>query len=122
MNEKQKGVFNVEHGAVFYDGQFLKCYEEAKRQLQGGENNQATQFLNIFEKYEYEKFPKPTAQIPQSVERANESYPENEEVEQLRAIKDEQQFSEKVKQLEQDARTAEAERKAESFYVQGHLF
>lgn len=106
----------------FYDGQFLKCYEEAKRQSQSGENEQATQFLKVFEKYEYEKFPKPTVQISQSVERANESYPENDELEQLRAIKDEQQFSAKVKQLEDDARTAEAERKAQSFYVQGHLF
>ncbi|MER2122391.1 MAG: O-linked GlcNAc transferase, partial [Solibacillus sp.] len=106
----------------FYDGQFLKCYEEAKRQLLGGENDQAMQFLKIFEKYEYEKFPKPTAQIAQSVERANESYPENDEVEQLRALKDEQQFSKKVKQLEHDARTEDAERKAQSFYVQGHLF
>lgn len=107
----------------FYDGQFLKCYEEAKIQLQGGENEeQATQFLKIFEKYEYDKFPEPTAQVSQSIERANESYPENGEVEQLRAIKDEQQFSEKVKQLEHDARTADAERKAQSFYVQGHLF
>ena len=106
----------------FYDGQFLKCNEEAKRHLQSGENEQAAQFLNVFKKYEYEKLPKPTAQIAQSIERANESYPENDEVEHLRAIKDEQKFSAKVKQLEYDARTADEERKAQSFYVQGHLF
>lgn len=106
----------------FYDGQFLKCYEEAKRQLNSENHEQATQFLNVFKKYEYEKFPQPVGQISQSIERANESYLENDEVEKLRAIKDEQQFAAKVKQLEQDARTADDERKAQSFYVQGHLF
>lgn len=106
----------------FYDGQFLKCYEEATRQLQDGNDALATQFLNLFKKYEYENFPKPTGQHTQSIERANESYEENDELEQLRSIKDEQEFTAKVKQLEHDARTADDKRKAQSFYVQGHLF
>ena len=97
----------------FYDGQFLKCYEEAKRQLQDGNDALATQFLNLFKKYEYENFPKPTVKITQSIERANESYEENDELEQLRSIKDEQDFAAKVKQLEHDARTAPDERKAD---------
>ena len=106
----------------FYEGQFLKCYEEAKHQQHGDNAELAKKFLAIFQKYEYDQFPQPTTKIPQSVEHANESYVEYEEVEQLRAIKDEQQFSAMVKQLEQDARTADDERKAQSFYVQGHLF
>ena len=106
----------------FYEGQFLKCYEEAKHQQHGDNAEMAKKFLAIFQKYEYDQFPQPTMQIPQSVERANESYVEYDEVEQLRAIKDEQQFSAMVKQLEQDARTGSVERKAQSFYVQGHLF
>lgn len=106
----------------FYEGQFLKCYEEAKHQQHGDNAELAKKFLAIFQKYEYDQFPQPTVQISQSVERANESYEEYDEVEQLRAIKDEQQFSALVKQLEQDARTGNSERKSQSFYVQGHLF
>ena len=106
----------------FYEGQFLKCYEEAKHQQHGNNAEFAKKFLAIFQKYDYDQFPQPTMQIPQSVERANESYEEYDEVQQLRAIKDEQQFYALVKQLEQDARTGSNERKAQSFYVQGHLF
>ena len=58
----------------------------------------------------------------QSVERANETYVEFDEVEKLRAIEDEDTFQQAVQQLEQDARTGTAERKAQSFFVQGHLF
>ncbi|MGN7476566.1 O-linked GlcNAc transferase [Solibacillus silvestris] len=106
----------------FYDGQFLKCYEEAKRQASSGEDEQAEKFLKLFQKYEYDNFPQPTREILQSIERSNESYAENDEVEQLRAIRDEQQFAAKVRQLEHDVRSAGDERKAQSFYIQGHLF
>lgn len=106
----------------FYEGQFLKSFEQAQLEKQAGNNEQAASFLAIFEKYEYETFPQSTAHTKQSVERANESYPELDEVESLRAIKDEAQFSQAIKQLEQDARTADDERKAESFFVQAQLF
>ena len=106
----------------FYDGQFLKSYEQAQLEKLAANDEQVKPFLAIFEKYEYAKFPQPTAHITQSVERANESYPELDEVENLRAIKDEAQFSQAIKQLEHDARTANDERKAESFFVQAQLF
>lgn len=106
----------------FYDGQFLKCFNEAILQ-QNSENAQmATQFLNVFSKYEYEKFPKVTKTVTQSIERANETYPELDEVEQIRSIKDEERFSNAIKQLEEDAKNANDERKAQSFFIQGHLF
>ncbi|WP_341322906.1 O-linked GlcNAc transferase [Solibacillus sp. FSL H8-0523] len=106
----------------FYAGQFLKSYEQAQAEKLAGSDEQAKSFLAIFEKYEYEKFPQPTAEITQSTERANESYPELDEVESLRSIKDEAQFSQAIQALEQDARTADDERKAESFFVQAQLF
>lgn len=106
----------------FYNGQFLLSYQEAIEQKDGENAQEAEQFIQLFAKYEYNNFPKITKDIPQSVERANETYPEFDEVEQIRAIKEEQQFSEAIKQLEQDAKTADDERKAQSFFVQGHLF
>ena len=70
----------------FYNGQFLKSFEEAKLQKNSEYQKEAAQFLTIFEKYEYEKFPQVTKEITQSIERANETYEELDEVEQIRAL------------------------------------
>ncbi|MCH7321130.1 O-linked GlcNAc transferase [Solibacillus sp. MA9] len=110
-------MMNMEQ--YFYDGQFLKSYKAA---LQDLTNESRKQYLVIFEKYEYANFPQPTAQLQQSIERANESYEELDEVEQLRAIQDEGQFAQTIKELENDARTSDDVRKAESFFVQAQLF
>ncbi|MEK4699080.1 O-linked GlcNAc transferase [Solibacillus sp. FSL R7-0668] len=103
----------------FYDGQFLKSYQMAQ---QDSTDENKKSYLAIFEKYEYAKFPQPTAQLEQSVERADERYEELDEVEQIRTIQDEAQFAQAIKALENDARTADDMRKAESFFVQAQLF
>ncbi|WP_274309617.1 O-linked GlcNAc transferase [Solibacillus daqui] len=110
-------MMNMEQ--YFYDGQFLKSYKAA---LQDLTNESRKQYLVIFEKYEYANFPQPSEQLQQSIERANESYEELDEVEQIRAIQDEAQFAQAIKELENDARTAGDVRKAESFFVQAQLF
>jgi tetratricopeptide (TPR) repeat protein len=104
----------------FYNGQFLACFEEAKRLKES--QSHAEKLLQLFSKYEYETFPIPTKNLLQSVERPNETYEEYDEVEKLRAIEDEAIFQQAMQQLEQDARTGSEERKAQSFFVQGHLF
>ena len=105
----------------FYNGQFLACYDEAKR-LNDMQLENAEKFIELFSKYEYEKFPFPTMQLAQNVERSNETYEEYDEVEKLRALEDEAVFQQAIQQLELDARTSSDERKAQSFFVQGHLF
>lgn len=110
-------MMNMEQ--YFYDGQFLKSYKAA---LQDFTNESRNQYLVIFEKYEYAHFPQPSAQLQQNIERADESYEELDEVEQLRAIQGEAQFAQAIKELENDARTADDVRKAESFFVQAQLF
>ena len=56
----------------FYNGQFLACYDEAKR-LKDLQLEQVEKFIQLFSKYDYEKFPMPTKKLAQSVERANET-------------------------------------------------
>ena len=64
----------------------------------------------------------PTKKLAQSVERANETYEEYDEVEKLRSLEDEETFQQAIQQLEIVARTGSDEQKAQSFFVQGHLF
>lgn len=107
---------------LFYDGQFLMCYEQIKAIAIENQSEMDKKLFQLFSQYEYDAFPRVTAISPQSIERANELYEEFDEVEKIRAIKEEEQFSQAVKQLEQDARNADDTRKAQSLFVQGHLF
>lgn len=103
----------------FYNGQFYKCFSEAKKQ----NNEVAKNFLGLFERYQYETLPRYTkTDGEQSVERADETYADLDELQAIRAIQDEKVFGEAIKQLEQDAKDADDERKASSFFIQGHLF
>lgn len=111
---------NIEQ--FFYNGQFLLSYEEAKLQVNHENGQIAESFIQLYSKYNYENFPKVTKLLAQSVERADETYEEFDEVAQIRMIKEEGQFAQVIKQLEHDALNADDERKAQSFYVQGHLF
>lgn len=106
----------------FYNGQFLACYEAARKNEEEQEDTIAQRLLQLFEQYEYDKFPATGKKVPQSVERSNESYEEFDEVEEIRSIKEEEAFSLRIKQLEKDAIEADDERKAQSFFVQGQLF
>lgn len=103
----------------FYNGQFYKCFSEATKQ----DDEVAKKFLGLFENYQYDKLPRYTkTDDEQSVERADESYAELDELQRIRAIRDEVAFGEAIKQLESDAKLADDERKAASFFIQGHLF
>ncbi|ATP39542.1 O-linked GlcNAc transferase [Solibacillus sp. R5-41] len=107
---------------LFYNGQFLACYEAAKQNKDVQEDKIAERLIQLFAQYEYDKFPVVTKKVVQSVERSNELYGEFDEVEEIRSIKEEEPFSLRIKQLEKDATEAEEEQKAQSFFVQGQLF
>lgn len=102
----------------FYRGEFYTCYVEAQKQ----EGDVAQQFVKLFASYHYNQMPRYTKKQEQSVERADESYAELDELQAIRAIQDEAAFGEAIKQLEHDAKHADDARKAASFFVQGHLF
>lgn len=103
----------------FYNGQFYKCFTEAKKQ----QDDVAKKFVHLFSTYQYEALPRYTNTAgEQSVERADESYAELDELQAIRAIEDEVAFGEAIKRLEADAKQADDERKAASFFIQGHLF
>lgn len=106
----------------FYNGQFLSCYEEVKQNKGSQTATKEQQLIQLFTKYEYEQFPVVTKKVAQSIERSNESYLEFDEVGEIRSIQEEGVFSLRMKLLEKDAREADAERKAQSFFVQGQLF
>ncbi|MEG0386677.1 MAG: O-linked GlcNAc transferase, partial [Solibacillus sp.] len=69
---------------LFYNGQFLACYEAVKQNKVAQEDQMAKKLIQLFAQYEYEKFPIMTQKIVQSVERSNESYEEFDEVEEIR--------------------------------------
>ena len=110
--------------SYFYNGQFHACYKLAKELQEDAEQGQlAKQFTTLFKQYHYDQIPcYTTIEATQSIERDDETYAELDEVEQIRAIKDETMFNEAIKQLEKDAREANTKRKAQSFFVQGQLF
>lgn len=104
----------------FYNGQFHKCYEEAKK---NSTQNNAEAFIKLFSQYNYDEMPKyREISEPQSVEGVDESYPELEQLHAIRSIEDEETFQLAIKQLEQDAQTGSDEQRATSLFIQGHLF
>lgn len=107
--------------AYFFNGEFHKCYAEAKK---NADDETARKYIQLFQQYDYDTYPKPIAalQISQSVERADETYSEYDEVTMIRAIKDEGKFQERVQQLEQVSKNGTSEEIAQSYFTQGHLF
>lgn len=107
----------------FYNGELMKCYEMAKQVTDGHEKELADRYIALLEEYEFATYPKPTKEgESQEEERADESYPASDLVNEIRVIKDEAEFTKRVKLLEEMAQTGTAEEKAQSFFTQGELF
>ncbi|WP_107841423.1 O-linked GlcNAc transferase [Metasolibacillus meyeri] len=104
---------------LFYRGQIHACYQKAQE-----ENNSsfAQQVIALYERYQLGNIPCYTAREPQSVERADETYAEQDEVLAIRVIKDEQQFATRTRQLEELAHTGTDTERAQSFFTQAQLF
>jgi len=107
--------------AYFFNGEFHKCYAEAKKL---SNDEMALKYIQLFEQYDYDKYPVPILAVvtQPSLERADETYSEMDELTEIRSIKDEQGFQDRIKQLEEIAKTGSNEEKAKSFFTQGHLF
>lgn len=108
---------NIEH--LFYDGQIHTCFEEAQKLP---ENEFAQQIIALYERYELALIPRDTLKVNPSRERQDETYAEQDEVKEIRAIADEVQFNERIIQLEETAKNGADVEKAQSFFTQAHLF
>ena len=107
----------------FYNGELMKCYELAKKVTGGHEKELADKYIALLEEYGYATYPKPTKDVnSQEEESADESYPSSDVVKEIRAIKDEAEFTRRVKALEEIAKTGTEDEKAQSFFTQGELF
>ncbi|WP_223556819.1 tetratricopeptide repeat protein [Lysinibacillus sphaericus] len=107
----------------FYNGELMKCYEVAKQVTDDSEKALADQYIKLLEEYDFASYPKATLFVEtQHEERTDESYPESDAVVEIRAIKDEAQFSQRIKELEDVAKTGTPNEKAQSFFTQGELF
>ncbi|MFB7157952.1 O-linked GlcNAc transferase [Lysinibacillus sp. NPDC056232] len=107
----------------FYNGELMKCYELAKQVTDENEKALAVKYIKLLEEYDFASYPKPTLSVEnQHAERADESYPESDAVVEIRAIKDEAEFSNRMKELEGIATTGTPNERAKSFFTQGELF
>ncbi|CEA04878.1 Tetratricopeptide repeat [Metalysinibacillus saudimassiliensis] len=111
----------------FYRGAMMKCFAEAQQiaatSTDADERTLAAKYLALFEEYEYDKYPKITHDLErQSIERADESYEDLDEVQFIRTHTDEADFKACIAQLEQRAKEGTANERAASFVVQGELF
>ncbi len=104
---------------LFYDGQIHACYEAAQKQV---EEPFAQQVLSLYERYELASMPRFSHKVNPSRERENETYEELDEVNEIRAIANEVEFNERIKQLEEMAKQGADVDKAQSFFTQAHLF
>lgn len=107
--------------AYFFNGEFHKCYAEAKKTP---DDETSRKYIQLFEQYEYDNYPKQNAAFltKQSEEKADETYEEMDELKEIRSIQDEQIFQARIKWLEDVASTGTDEQKGASFFTQGHLF
>ncbi|TQR29854.1 O-linked GlcNAc transferase [Lysinibacillus sphaericus] len=107
----------------FYNGELMKCYEAAKRVTDNNEKALADKYIKLLEEYDFTCYPKPALDVEtQHAERADESYPESDTVVEIRAIKDETEFSKRIKELEDVVTTGTSIEKAQSYFTQGELF
>ncbi|MGE7112378.1 O-linked GlcNAc transferase [Lysinibacillus sp. NPDC047702] len=107
----------------FYNGELMKCYEAAKQVTDEAEKALADKYIKLLEEYDFASYPKPMLAVEnQQEERADESYPESDAVVEIRAIKDETEFSKRVQELENIAKIGTPYEKAQSFFTQGELF
>ena len=104
---------------LFFKGNMLSCYKALIEKHYKNNGN----YLRLFQKHQFQNIPfVEKSTIPQSKERENEKYVEDDEVERIRLISNEQQFHQEIEQLELIARNGLQHEKAQSFYTQGHLF
>ena len=107
---------NIEE--LFFRGSMRSCYELAKSIDE--ENNK---YLAIFKKHGFDELPSiPKTSEEQSLETPDEHYKEEQLLHFIRSIKEEKEFNEEIKKLEQLARTGTDAEKAHSFFTQGYLF
>lgn len=107
----------------FYSGQVHRSLQAAKQVKEEAlEIETAKQFIALYERFGVQAIPSYTKKEEQSLERADETYPEMDEVAAIRAIKDEGAFSALIKELEYRAKEGSEEEKAMSFFTQGQLF
>ena len=105
---------------LFFNGNMLSCYNAVT--IENHYKN-SEKYLQLFQQHQIQDIPFiEKSNFPQSIERENEKYVEDDEVEQIRQIVDEQQFQQEIQQLEQIAQNGTQHEKAQSFYTQGHLF
>lgn len=104
---------------LFFNGNMLSCYKAVReKQCKNSEK-----YLQLFQQHQFQEIPfVEKSKLPQSIERENEKYIEDDEVERIRHIANEQHFQLEIQRLEQIARNGLQQEKAHSFYTQGHLF
>lgn len=107
----------------FYKGQVhlsLKAAQQVKEDALEAEA--AKQFIAMYERFGVPAIPCYRKKVKQSQERADETYPEMDEVSAIRAIKEEAAFSARIQELERMTKEGNEEEKAMSFFTQGQLF
>lgn len=105
---------------LFLNGNMLSCYKAVTKEQH---HRDREKYLQLFHQHQFQEIPSfDKSTLTQSVERENEKYDEDDEVERIRQIVDEQQFKQEIQQLEQIAQNGSQLEKAQSFYSQGHLF
>jgi len=105
---------------LFFNGNMLSCYNAI---IVENHYKNSDKYLQIFRQHQFQHIPNiEKFNLPQSIERENEKYDEDDEVERIRQIVDEQLFQQEIQQLEQIAQNGSKQEKAQSFYTQGHLF
>ena len=104
---------------LFFNGNMLSCYNVAKEKSY----KNSEKYLQIFNQHQFQEIPfVEKSNLPQLIERENEKYVEDDEVERIRRIENEQQFQQEILRLEKIARSEVQQEKTQSFYTQGHLF
>ena len=124
VNDMDKGVSTMhEMEQYFYSGHVHLSLAAAKQVKEGTpEFEAAQQFIKMYERFGIGEIPNYTTKGKVNEERADETYAEMDEVAEIRAIKDEQAFSLRIKELERLAKEGTDEEKAQSFFTQGQLF
>ena len=121
MDVRSENDMTNKMNAYFFNGEFHKCYAEAKKYPN---DETARKYVQLLEQYDYDKYPQPNAPFltAQSVERADETYLELDELKDIRSIQEEHIFQARIKMLENMANTGTSDQQAQSFFTQGYLF
>lgn len=119
-------MFEMDH--LFFEGKIkatLLAAEKilAKKDVTTDEFERAKKYCKLLTPYQLSQYPTLTPPlVAPSIERADETYEELDEVKTIRAIKDEDAFQQHIQQLEAQATTSDAATRAQSLMVQAQLF